>query len=468
MKRVLASIVAITMVFTVALGMTACDSADSSVMDSSVSDSSSVTNNDSQASENSEKWLTIENGVLVKCDENATGKVVIPEGVTAVVDDAFAECINIRSVEIPASVEAFEESAPFYDCERLGEINVAEGNANFCSEDGVLFNKDKTTILEYPRARMKTEYTMPDTVTTIGAYAFAYNLFLCDLTIPESVKTIEPFAFYSDYLITQLELPQDLETIGKYAFWGAGLTSVELPKGIKRIEEGTFLACFELVDVKLPDGLTFIGETAFAGCESLEQIEIPDSVTTLDRGVFMMCDKLRSLHIPENVSSIGQTLVTDCTALESITVDENSGHFCTVDNVVFSKDMKTLVFYPQTKTDTTYTIPDGTEVIEANAFRRCEALTEIIIPEGVTTIGEWTFFECEALSSILLPSTVKTMGNRTFSQSGITSIVLPEGIDNIGKYAFAYCSELESVKLPETLTTISEGAFWAVGLLPKS
>ena len=107
---------------------------------------------------------------IIDCDESAT-TVEIPAEidnlpVTTIGDDAFEGCTNLSSIEIPDSVISIGNSA-FSECEKLSAINVSSGNNNYASIDGVLFNKDKTELIQYPAGNFETAYTIPDSVTEI-------------------------------------------------------------------------------------------------------------------------------------------------------------------------------------------------------------------------------------------------------------------------------------------------------------
>ncbi|MDR3705087.1 MAG: leucine-rich repeat protein [Paludibacteraceae bacterium] len=122
--------------------------------------------------------------------------VTIPSTVTTIADNAFYYCTNLTSIDIPASVTSIAQYGAFVNYGKLTSISVDASNPNYCSVDGVLFNKDKTTLLYFPSGKTGT-YTIPSTVTTIANNAFTGNSNLTSVIIPTSVKSIEQYAFYS-------------------------------------------------------------------------------------------------------------------------------------------------------------------------------------------------------------------------------------------------------------------------------
>ena len=152
--------------------------------------------------------------------------VIIQNGVTTIGNDAFAECKNLTSVTIPNSVKTIEEAA-FWYCTSLTVINVESGNNNYASENGVLFNKDKTTLICYPAGKTSTSYTIPNSVKTIGKSAFWCCTKPTTITIGNSVTTIGERAFYQCTSLTTITIPNSVTTIGEGAFYSCyGLKSI--------------------------------------------------------------------------------------------------------------------------------------------------------------------------------------------------------------------------------------------------
>jgi len=164
---------------------------------------------------------------------------VIENGVTSIGESSFNGTSTLTSVEIPASV-TWIETAPFFECDALVSISVAEESTSFCDVDGVLFTKDKTTILRYPSAKAGTSYTVPSEVTTIGCNAFL----------------IAP--------LSSIVLPSNLKTIVYYAFQNCDdLTSIEIPASVQSIGEGAFRLSSNLESVKVHNPTAVFGENVF-------------------------------------------------------------------------------------------------------------------------------------------------------------------------------------------------------------
>ena len=174
--------------------------------------------------------------------------VNIPDSVTTIGEAAFLYCTSLTGVTIPNSVTEIGWYA-FGCCDSLTEIDVDPNNENFASVDGILFTKDKTTLIVCPGG--KTSVTIPEGVTTIGEFAFIY----CP-----------------------------------------SLTSVTIPDGVTELRYGSFGYCTALTDVTLPDGLTVIAERAFSNSTALTSITIPDSVTTIGKWAFSECDSLKTVY----------------------------------------------------------------------------------------------------------------------------------------------------------------------------
>jgi Flp pilus assembly protein protease CpaA len=189
---------------------------------------------------------TIGNGTFSDCSRLTS--VTIPNSVTTIGSWAFSGCNNLTSITIPNSVTTIKGAA-FACCYRLTTIDVAVDNPNYSAVDGVLFNKNQTTLIQCPAVKSGA-YTIPNSVTTIGSSAFACCSSLTSVTIPNSVTTIGSTAFVACL----------------------SLTSITIPDSVITIESSAFASCFSLTSITIPNSVMTIGDNAFAYCSSLAEI----------------------------------------------------------------------------------------------------------------------------------------------------------------------------------------------------
>ena len=206
----------------------------------------------------------IVNGKLVAFAPAGITEYTIPNSVTTIIDDAFYGCESLESVTIPNSVKTIGELA-FCGCSNLKEFK-----SKFASPDGRCLIIDGVLVAFAPAGI--TKYTIPNSVTTIGWYAFCLCDNLTSVTIPNSVTTIGGDAFRSCDGLTSVTIPNSVTTIGALAFWGCNnLTSVTIPNSVKTIGELAFYCCYSLKSVSIPNSVTTIEEDAFRGCYNLSK-----------------------------------------------------------------------------------------------------------------------------------------------------------------------------------------------------
>ena len=266
-------------------------------------------------------------------------EVRLPKNLVTIGDHAFSSCSLLTRLYIPKSVISIgQEALP--KAGNLEFIEVDPENRVYSSDDfGVVFNKDKTTLI-YAPPQMTGNYTIPNTVTKIASYAFAYND-ITQITIPDSVTVIEEYAFVNTAL-KALTIPDSVKLIGGHAFASNYLlVNVTLGKGLEKINTKIFYNCESLRNITIPDNIRYIDKNAFTGCVALMQITIPGSVTIIGDGAF-----------------------SDCTLLKKVTLSE------------------------------------GTEEIGIAAFSGCERLTQINIPSSLTDIRRDAFSGCTKLETV--------------------------------------------------------------------
>ena len=335
--------------------------------------------------------------------------IAIPDGVTRIGSFAFCGCTGLMSITIPNSVTSIGECA-FYGCTGLTSITIPDtvteigefafrrvpnviysGTVsdspwgaralNGYIEDGLVYeDSSKTKLLACPSSREGT-FAIPDSVTSIGNYAFFGCSSLTSITIPDSVTSIGSWAFDECSSLTSVTIGNSVTRIGGGAFsdcrslnkvYAASLDSWLKIKfsgwGSNPCNNGADLYFNgEIVkDVVIPDGVTSIGNFAFHECSSLTSITIPDSVTDIGYQVFSYCSSLTSITIGSGVTSIGESAFAYCTGLTSIT------------------------------------IPNSVTSIGDGAFNKCSSLTSITIPDSVTSIGSEAFYGCSSMSDVFI------------------------------------------------------------------
>ncbi len=392
---------------------------------------------------------------ITDCDESAAS-VTIPEQidgmpVTTIGDQAFWQCSKLTSITIPSSV-IYIWPRTFIGCNSLTDLVIDPQNRNYIVEDGVLFDITKTNLVHCPTTKTG-EYTVPDSVTSIGSYAFDDCSRLTGVTIPDSVTSILENAFGGCTGLTSIAVPDSVTLIGQGAFKeSTGLTGVTLPDGLTSIVRDMFYGCTNLSDVTIPDSVTSIERCAFSQCRKLENITIPDGVTCIDEIAFGDCSSLVNVTLPNSITSIGSNTFHGCSSLTEITLPAG---ITTIACRVFEHSGLTSI-----------TIPDGVATIEDNAFEGCGNLESIIIPDSVTSIGGGAFAWCKSLTDITIPDGVTSINGSTFwNCSGLMDITIPNSVTSIGASAFTGCSSLTSIHIPASVTSIDGSAFGSDGVV---
>ena len=305
--------------------------------------------------------------------------ITIGNSVTTIGNFAFESCSGLISITIPNSVTTIGDRA-FCSCLGLTSIDVDAANMHYVSMEGVLFNNTKDTLILHPASNPRTEYTIPNSVTTIGGWAFQYSFGLTSVTIPNSVTEIGESAFFNCNGLTSVIIPNFVTSIGNYAFSSCfGLTTVTIPNSVTTIGGWAFNDCYNLTSITIPNFVTTIETYAFSDCYNLTSITIPNSVTTIENSAFMGCFGLTSVTIPNSVTTIGNY-----------------------------------------------------------AFDGCSGLTFVSIPNSVTTIGDNAFWGCSGLTSVTCEAmTPPSCGNWCFEYVD-KSIPLYVPADSIENYHAAY------------------------------
>lgn len=302
---------------------------------------------------------------------------------------------------------------------KLVSVNVDPANDFYTSIDGVLFDKAVLNLVYFPTG-IVGEYTIPDSVTTIGTRVFQRKE------------------------ISKIVIGKNITQIGDQAFHGCkNLTSVTFEEGGDQplvLGREVFYQCSALTEVTLPERLTTIGDGTFQNCSLLIRIHIPKNVTTIEE-----------VTEREYVSGAGgyqdvvRTRVFEyCNSLEEITVDPENKYYGSYDGILYKKNdegaLTELMVCPINKAGVA-DIAGTVELLASKAFYNNKRVTEITFSQGLTSndlkFGVNVFYYCQALAKV----------------------TLPEGLKTIGTGAFYYCNSLEEVFIPKTVTLIETYAF---------
>lgn len=349
--------------------------------------------------------------------------VILPTSITSIADNAFCNCDSLTEITIPTSVSSIGVNA-FIFCNSFQGFLVQFGNQNFSSVDGVLFNKDQTSIIQYPNGKSGS-YTIPASVTSIETSAFTASNWLTGFIVDAAnpnFSAVDGVLFNKDKTI-----------LNQYPSGRTGAYTV-------------------------PDFVTSISYGAFSRCSKLSSVIIGDNVTTISISAFSVCEKLDSVTFGKSVASIGDNAFAFCGKQTKFIVTATNPNFSTLDGVLFNKNQSSLVLFPAGKTGI-YTIPNSVTTIGTWAFYSSK-LTSVTIPTSVTSIGNSSFFFCRLFTNLTIPNSVKSIGNDAFgSCSGLTSIVIPNSVTSIGNSAFAYCTGLTSVILSNSIPALANSIF---------
>lgn len=272
----------------------------------------------------------------------AITNITIPSNVRQIGSEAFANT-NLTYIEIPSNVQKLSADA-FNGCQKLTAIAVHPANQAYADADGLLCDKELTTLICCPQG-IKGELTLPASIINIGPGALSNCQGLNTVVLPTALRSIGNRAFSGCRSLRGVEMSASLEEIGNEAFANCrSLTSMALPQNLSRMGTALFSGCTALTDVQLPARLNRIPERTFKNCSSLRDIKLPQTVTAIDREAFYACKSLARIVLPEAVESFGK----EC-------------------------------------------------------FRKCETLLAFLFPPRTAEVGDRMLYDCDALREVVMP-----------------------------------------------------------------
>ncbi len=389
---------------------------------------------------------------------------------------------KIKKLIIPANITYAAELLRSLD--NLTDIEVDKDNKSFVLESNALFNADKTILFRCLADKVKGEFVVPDSVTSIAYNAFKNCTGLTSIKIPASVEdiadTIEGCSsleaikvsksnkYYSS--VNGVLFNSNRSSIYRYP-QNHSCTSYELPNFVLWICSGAFKGCDKLKSVELSDNLYTISSEAFKGCDKLESIKLPQSVKEIDNEAFSSCSSLKAIEFPDDINNLGLNIAADTPWYD----DQPDGPIYCGQYLYKIKD-------PESKL-TEITIKDGTKRIADYAF--CKDITikdqfletipntslkKVVLPDSIEKIGSFIFADCTALTEVVLPKNLKISDNDTTNEvppigifAGCTSlkdIILSDNATEIRGFDYTGCDSLKEVVIPERITEIGEYSFY--------
>lgn len=440
-------------------------------------------------------------------------EITFPESVTEIGMYAFANCESLEEINFSDSMKRIEERA-FSNCTSVKKLDFPENinyiGAHSFDSDGAL--TEISIPLNWQNVDIYYEYNSGD--------HNAWGIFNgCS-----SLKTVN-FAEGTTYIhggmfagsgLTEINLPDTVATVGDYAFSNCrSLNSFITGSSLQSIGENTLANCTSLKDLEFLDQLTSIGEGAFYGCTGFTELDLPETLSEIGTEAFGNCTSLKKVILPVTVmdgssyyysyytggSCAAQGIFNGCSNLEEVIFPENSTRIpggllagsgiknITIPDTItsigpyaFSNTEITSITIPESVTDIGFcafsacsklkelTVPAGWETCsefrsesgpyaQGNIVRACPVLETVILPEGMKKIPDYAFSNCGNIKYMDLPGSLTEIGKYAFSNcDSLTSIHIPEGVVKIGDYAFNDCDKLLAMNVPDTVTSINQGA----------
>ena len=318
----------------------------------------------------------------IENDNDKRGKnlhtVILPNSVESINAKVFGNCKNLETIYLKEG------------CTIENEGNIADKNLIYYTDDGATISSAKINIDNF---QLELSQIRNGIGLKIGENTFKDQVKMKSVTIPATVTSIDAQAFAGCTKLTSIDIPASVTSIGTNPFAGCtGLQTITVNSGntVYKSENGVLLS---------KDGKTLV---CYPAGKTDSTYAIPGSVEVIAAQAFAGCTKLETITIPASVTSIGTNPFAGCTGLQTITVEEGNTAYKIENGVLLSEseNKKTLVCYPAGNTGTTYTTPESVTAIAAQAFADCKNLENVVLRETVTSVGADAFTGCDKLMAV--------------------------------------------------------------------
>ena len=444
-----------------------------------------------------EDKLTIPTGITEVAQNAAVGSYLkqLDLNQTKIIgNNAFNSCSALESVKIGKDVEKIGQGA-FTNCQFVKAFDVDVHNAKYEAINGVLFTKDKTSLLLYPCGK-EDDYIVPEGTVKIEAFAFSDVQKLGKVKIAKSVTTIGPSAFKGAKILKEIDFQETtkLETIGDHAFQNTKLEKVTIPASVKKLEGASFADIETLKEVHFATGcqLEELSGNLFQNAKNLTKVVFDGTnhLKMISSDVFLNCSKLETFTVPKTVTTIASGAFKGTQGLKTVEFENGSvlerigtGAFadCGITHITLPESIKLIqeLAFDHCTNLTEIKLPKNLQEVQKGAFNFCENLLKFIVDSDNKKYSTLDGMLCDIKKEVLhvfpagkanskytlVPYFKKVEAYCFYGSNKVTNITFPKTVTEIGTHAIALCNKLKSLSFmgEDNVPTLNENIMYESG-----